>query len=273
MLKEESIKTQNGEIYYWLNKNLTCSDLCIVFCHGLTADHTLFEKQIDFFASNYQILLWDIPLHGKSIPYKNFTFDNVVSDLNEIIEKECTSKLVFVGQSGGGFISQAFINKYPDKVHGFVGVGTTPFGLKYYKKSELFWVKHFATIANLYPYSLYRKACSKQVAITPEAQDNMNQTLVRSGKKGMLNATNAVYQEFLKIKESVQFPFPILLIYGEFDKVGLVAKYNQNWAAAINARLKVIKNASHNANYDNPVEFNHILEEYIEERMNNETCY
>jgi len=96
---------------------------------------------------------------------------------------------------------------------------------------------------------------------------------VRLGKKGMLNATNAVYQEFLKIKESVQFPFPILLTYGEFDKVGLVAKYNQNWAVAINARLKVIKNASHNANYDNPVEFNHILEEYIEERMNNETCY
>jgi pimeloyl-ACP methyl ester carboxylesterase len=245
--------------------------VCIVFCHGLTADHSLFEKQIDFFAFKYQILLWDIPLHGKSIPYKNFTFDNVISELNQIIEKECTSKLIFVGQSGGGFISQAFINKYPDKVLGFVGVGTTPFGLKYYKKSELFWVKHFATIANLYPYSLYSKACSKQVAVTLEAQKNIYQTLMRLGKKGMLNATNAIYQEFLKVKKSVQFPFPVLLTYGQFDKVGLVAKYNQNWAKTINARLKVIKNASHNANYDNPLEFNYILEKYIKERMNYET--
>ncbi len=271
MLEEKSIKTPNGEIYYWFNKNRIYSDFYIVFCHGLTADHSLFEKQIDFFASNYQILLWDIPLHGKSIPYKEFTFDNVVSDLNKIIEKECASKLIFVGQSGGGFISQAFINKYPDKVHGFVGVGTTPFGLKHYKKSELFWIKHFATIANSYPYSLYCKACSKKVAVTPEAQDNMYKTLVSLSKKDMLNATNAVYQEFLKVKESVQFPFPILLTYGEFDKVGLVAKYNQNWAEATNARLKVIKNASHNANYDNPVEFNNILKEYIEERINYDT--
>ena len=271
MLEEKSLKTPNGEIYYWFSKNRINSDLCIVFCHGLTADHSLFEKQIDFFTSRYKILLWDIPLHGKSIPYKNFTYDNVVDGLNQIIEKECASKLIFVGQSGGGFISQAFINKYPGNVHGFVGVGTTPLGLKYYKKSELFWVKHFATIAKLYPYSLYRKVCPKKVAVTPEARDNMYKTLVSLSKKDMLNATNAVYQEFLKVKESVQFPFPILLTYGEFDKVGLVAKYNQNWAKATNARLKVIKNASHNANYDNSMGFNHILNDYIRERVNNET--
>ena len=47
MLKEKSIKTENGEIYYWLNKKPKDSDVC-VFCHGLTADHSLFEKQIDF---------------------------------------------------------------------------------------------------------------------------------------------------------------------------------------------------------------------------------
>ena len=83
----------------------------------------------------------------------------------------------------------------------------------------------------------------------------------------MLKATKAVYQEFLKVKESIRFPFPILLTYGEYDRVGLVAKYNQNWAKKTDAKLEVIKNASHNANFDNPVEFNLILEEYIKERM------
>ena len=148
MLKEKSIKTEIGKVYYWINNNLPDSDVCIVFCHGLTADHSLFEKQIDFFSPKYQILLWDIPLHGKSIPYENFTYDNVVSDLNTIIERERLSKLIFVGQSGGGYISQAYISQYPDKARGFVGIGTTPFGMKYYKKSELFWVKHFATMAS-----------------------------------------------------------------------------------------------------------------------------
>ncbi|MDI9550742.1 MAG: alpha/beta hydrolase [Bacteroidales bacterium] len=267
MLKEKSIKTEIGKVYYWINNNLPDSDVCIVFCHGLTADHSLFEKQIDFFSPKYQILLWDIPLHGKSIPYENFTYDNVVSDLNTIIERERLSKLIFVGQSGGGYISQAYISQYPDKARGFVGIGTTPFGMKYYKKSELFWVKHFATMASLYPYSVYCKACSRKVAVTSEARQNMFKTWARLGKKNMLKATKAVYQEFLKVKESVRFPFPILLTYGEYDRVGLVAKYNQNWAKKTDAKLEVIKNASHNANFDNPVEFNLILEEYIKERM------
>lgn len=103
--------------------------------------------------------------------------------------------------------------------------------------------------------------------MTPETQKNMHQTLVRLGKRNMLNATNSVYQEFLRAKNCVQFHFPILLTYGESDKVGLVAKYNQHWANTVNAKLKVIKNASHNANYDNPLEFNYILEKYIKKRI------
>lgn len=269
MLKEKSIKTLNGEVYYWINDNSITSNICIVFCHGVTADHSLFDKQIDRFINKYRILLWDIPLHGKSIPYQNFTYKNVVSDLNEITEKECVDKLVFVGQSAGGYISQAFINEFPSKVVGFVGVGTTPFGLKYYKKSELFWIKHFAAIANLYPYSLYCKMSSRHAALTKKAQKNMYETLVKLGKKGMLNATNAIYQEFLRVKESISFSFPILLTYGEFDKVGLVAKYNQQWAKSEKVELKVIKQASHNANFDNFDEFNKILEEYMEQIINN----
>ena len=36
--------SKHGTVYYWTNEYE--SDVTIVFCHGLTADHHLFDKQI-----------------------------------------------------------------------------------------------------------------------------------------------------------------------------------------------------------------------------------
>lgn len=263
MVSEKHIKTPRGNIFYWVNDNEVTSDISLVFCHGLTADHTLFEMQVDAFKNTNRILLPDIPLHGKSIPYTDFSFQHVAADLMRIIEKENINNIVFVGQSAGGYIAQAFIDTYPDRVIGFVGVGTTPFGMQYYSKSELFWVKHFAAIAKLYPYGYYCKASSKSTSLTQPAQKNMYDVLVKLGKKNMLKAAKSVYTEFLKTDKSVRFPFPILLTYGESDSVGLVKKYNKQWAEAEGHTLVVIKNASHNANYDNHIDFNKLLNEYI----------
>ena len=69
MLEEKSLKTPNGEIYYWFSKNRINSDLCIVFCHGLTADHSLFEKQIDFFHPDIKYS-WIFLYTGNQFPIK-----------------------------------------------------------------------------------------------------------------------------------------------------------------------------------------------------------
>ena len=263
MIEEKSIQTERGQIYYWINDNIVNSETCIVFCHGLTADHSLFDMQISAFENINRILLLDIPLHGKSSSYQNFTFQNVVSDLKLMFEKEGIEKVIFVGQSAGGYVAQAFIDKYPENVIGFVGIGTTPFGLKYYKKSELFWIKHYATIAKLYPYSYYCKAGAKLVSITKKGRENMYVVLKKLGKRKMLEIADAVYGEFFKVENQIKYPFPILLTYGEFDNIGLVKKYNHQWAKTENAELQVIPNAAHNANYDNFDEFNKLLSDYI----------
>ena len=70
MLKEKSIKTEIGKVYYWINNNLPDSDVCIVFCHGLTADHSLFEKQIDFSRPNIKFYFGIFLCTGSQSPTK-----------------------------------------------------------------------------------------------------------------------------------------------------------------------------------------------------------
>lgn len=115
----------------------------------------------------------------------------------------------------------------------------------------------------LYPYSLYCKAGAKAVTITDESRENMHNALVKLGKKDMLKAASSVYGEFLKVEEEVDFNCPVLLTYGEYDNTGYVKKYNDCWADKTGFPLNVIKNASHNANYDNYKEFNQLLVSFM----------
>ncbi|GEN82835.1 hydrolase [Sporosarcina luteola] len=261
---EKRKQSTEGTVYYWTNKINSPTDVAIVFCHGLTADHTLFDKQVKYLADEYKLITWDWPLHGKSRAYNNFSFSNVNKELVAILKQESINKIILVGQSAGGYIAQSFIREYGNMVVGFIGVGTTPFGKSYYKNSELFWIKHYSAIAKLYPYRYYSKAGAKAITVTEEAETSMYNSLIKLGKKGVLTAASAVYSEFLKVEDEVQFNCPVLITYGEHDKTGYVKKYCNNWSDKTGFPLKVISNASHNANYDNYEEFNELLISFIQ---------
>src|SRR5699024_7356247 len=130
---EKQIESSKGTVYYWTNEVDTPRELAIVFCHGLTADHTLFDMQVKYLSAKYRLITWDWPLHGKSRPYRHFSFSNVNKELLTILEQEQINKIILVGQSAGGYIAQSFIRDYEDKVKGFIGIGTTPFGKSYYR--------------------------------------------------------------------------------------------------------------------------------------------
>ncbi len=71
-MEHRQLKSGNGDIHYWIKKNENAR--CIVFTHGLTANHTMFEKQVEYFLSKYTVITWDVPLHGLSRPYHNFSY-------------------------------------------------------------------------------------------------------------------------------------------------------------------------------------------------------
>lgn len=150
------IQAQGGEVHYWIIKKENASD-CIVFTHGLIADHTMFEKQIPYFADDYTIILWDVPMHGLSKPYRQFSYRDTAEILHSILQEENIERTFLVGMSMGGYPSQHFADRYPNMVKGFVALDTTPLGLRYYSKSDLWWLKQAAPMAKCFTTSLLKK--------------------------------------------------------------------------------------------------------------------
>ena len=61
-MTESSYKTPCGCIHYFVNV-VDKQKITLVFLPGLTADHRLFEKQIEYFEKKQNVFVWDAPSH------------------------------------------------------------------------------------------------------------------------------------------------------------------------------------------------------------------
>lgn len=258
---ENYVESERGKSYYWISGEK--NDRCLFFCHGITADHTLFKKQVEKFCDSYKVICMDTPMHGKSRPYKNFSYKNIADDIYNILKKESISKAIFAGQSLGGYNCQAFYKKHPEMVQAFISIDSTPFGYEYTSKIDRFWLRHMKIISKLYPYKMWLKLSTETVALTEESRLNFYNALKQYSKKELIEIMAVAYLDYLNYKEPVHMECPVLLILGDKDKVGKVAYYNRLWHQREGYPLIVLKDASHDSNYDNYQEFNRVVEEFI----------
>ena len=136
-MEERTYQTRCGTIHYWVSVS-NPDAITLVFLPGLTADHRLFDKQIQYFENRYNVIVWDAPAHGSSWPFR-FDFDlfDKAKWLNDILNQEGITKPVIVGQSMGGYVGQAYAQLYPDKMTGFVSIDSAPLQRSYVTAVEL----------------------------------------------------------------------------------------------------------------------------------------
>ena len=99
MMIEKTHITRCGEIYYWINDSKSEGNCALIFLPGLTAGHRLFDKQIEYFAKDYRVFVWDAPGHAASWPFKfDFSLMDKAKWLYEIIAREGIEKPVIIGR-------------------------------------------------------------------------------------------------------------------------------------------------------------------------------
>ena len=261
VMEEKQIAVGNGTVYYWVSYGGFKTTL--FFLHGLTADHTLFEKQIPAFIKRYNIICWDTPAHGKSRPF-DFTYALAAQCIKAILDKEQIKEPVFVGQSMGGFLVQAFMKRYPQMATAFIGIDTCPFGLDYYSKADCWWLRQIEWMSMCFPEKLLRKALAKSCTRTRDAYESYFASLRPYSKKELCHLMGVVYAGFLKENCDLEITCPTLILVGQYDRTGKVKQYCREWAKRTGFPLQIIPNAAHNANYDNSKSVNEIIELFLQ---------
>ncbi|MCB1743538.1 MAG: alpha/beta hydrolase [Gammaproteobacteria bacterium] len=95
----------------------------LVFVHGLTCDHTDWQKQVEFFSDRYRCLCVDLRGHGRSSdlpgPYDPSTLGQ---DVAEVMRARDAQRAVLIGHSMGTRVVVEALHAAPDRVKGIVFV-------------------------------------------------------------------------------------------------------------------------------------------------------
>ena len=267
-MTERTYKTPSGVIHYWINV-LDKDRITLLFLPGLTADHRLFEKQIEYFKDKYNVFVWDAPGHGLSWP---FEFDFYLMDkarwLKEIMDKENITKPVIIGQSMGGYVGQCFAQLYPEMLKGFVAIDSAPLQRKHISALEIWLLKYMEPVYYYYPWKSLLKTGSKGVATTEYGQKLMYSIMMTyDGDKRRYAQLSGHGMKILALAYERDLPYeikcPALLICGEKDKAGSSRHYNKLWHKDSGIPLEWIMDAGHNSNTDKPDVVNQHIENLV----------
>jgi len=262
-------KTRFGAIHYWIGEFHT-DRWTLVMLPGLTADHRLFDRQVEAFKEDYNVLVWDAPGHAASRPFElNFSLMDKAGWLHDILDNEGIRKPVLVGQSMGGYVSQAFIQRYPAEASGFVSIDSSTLKRKYYPDWELRLLHHIEPLYRMYPWKTLVRQGSRGTAETDYGRRLMAQMMHEydddSGYYSHLVGHGyKILAEAIEADLPYSIDCPCILICGKKDKAGDTKSLNRHWAQGESLTIRWIDCAGHNSNTDRPDEINAIIKSFCE---------
>ena len=267
-MTENIYKTSCGGIRYFVNI-IDKQKTTLVFLPGLTADHRLFDKQIEYFEKKQNVFVWDAPSHALSRPFtNNYSLSDMAGWLYEILSKEEIFNPIIIGQSMGGYLAQMYMELYPDKIKGFISIDSAPLQKSYMTAMEIWLLERAEPLYRIYPWNALLKAGPRGCSETIYGQNLMRKMMMfyDSDHKEYARLAGFGYRmlaEAIKADLPYHISCPALLICGENDKAGSAKSYNKKWHKREGLPLKWIKNAGHNSNTDQPDEVNRLIEKFI----------
>ena len=262
-MDRRELKTPMGSIAYWVGGVQSGPQL--VFLPGLTADHRLFERQISHFQKSCRCLVWDAPAHGESRPFQlSFTLDDWARWLREILERESFDRPILVGQSMGGYLSQVFMELYPQVAVGFVSIDSAPLERSYITGWEIFFLKHTKLMYLSIPWNLLLSWGSTGTATSEYGQRLMRATMEGYRKREYCELAAHCFKMLADGAQSgrqYKITCPAVLICGEKDAAGSSRLYNKEWTKRTGLPLVWIPGAGHNSNTDDPQRVNAVIQE------------
>ena len=263
---EKTYTTPCGQIRYWISETAEHAGPQLVFLPGLTADHRLFDRQVEYFEGKYPLFVWDAPGHAASWPFSfSFTLMDKAAWLEEILTQEGFDRPILIGQSMGGYVAQAYAQQFPEKMSGFISIDSAPLQREYVTGVEVALLKKMEPVYRCYPWRSLLKSGSAGVAVSEYGQKLMREMMmVYDGDQEryakLAGHGYRILAEAMEADLPYAIPCPALLICGEKDRAGSCIRYNKAWHKKTGIPIEWIPDAGHNSNTDAPETVNRLIE-------------
>ncbi|MDZ4666751.1 MAG: alpha/beta hydrolase [bacterium] len=239
----------------------------ILFLHGYPFDKSMWRGQMDSLKSSYRVIACDIRGFGKSTDEKSpLSIDLFAEDLVLFMDKLKIEKVILCGLSMGGFISLNAMMRFPDRFKSLILCDTQCIADTAEVKEN-----RYTTIEqiNLEGADLFNEKFVKSVfhpdslKNTPELVESLR-SIVFANSKGIINAGLTALAERSETCTSLNaIGIPTLIICGRADEVTPLAQSQFMHEHIDGSILKIIENAGHVSNLEQPEEFNSSIHDFL----------
>ena len=230
----------------------------IVLLHGIGADRTMWQPQIEEFARNgFYVLAPDLLGHGQSSKVKHLELQDWENQIVDLLRAHQREIGILVGVSMGGVIAQSFAVNHPDRVSRLIVSDTfaelkTPLERALGRSQTMgFWIFKF-----LGPAVMAKGMTSAyQAPFAQPAKDYFSKMALEADFDQLMLARRAINRIDV-IEQLRELKIPTLVMVG--DQFGeFFIEINRKIANAVEgAKFVVIKEAMDPSNLVNSASFN-----------------
>ncbi len=248
-MKEQTIRFKDAGIFYTIYPNEKKPTLVLLHPYGSSS--TLFEGIIPNLKKIVQILIIDLPSHGKSEHSKHVNFSDMPEIIQSILSKENIRNAHFVGISEGSLIAQAFAQLYPNKLQSLISMSSYSIFHDSFKvvKADGFFHRIKLFFLWVFMFKRYKKSYIERSAISSEGKklfEKSMKSLRRSSafsKKGIKRFYNLGKQNY---------SYPTYVVCGN-DDLGVIKDASLQYEQIVpKTILEGISNAKQVVFLDNP---------------------
>ena len=256
------LSSPRGEVYYWVTECETPGAPWLMLTNGLGMDHTVFSGVTAALSDMVNVITWDLPLHGMSEEYGEFSFLNCAHDMREILNALNVGSAFIAGHCIGGCAAQAFGTVFPEYCRGLVLIDTFPFGQELYNYGGFDWLDRLTGVMRAVPSGLFAAALAGMFSATLSGERELKEIMARQNTACVADAL-AISMTALSGQEKPSYSFPVLDIVGANDRLGPIKRLNELASQAGGYDSVVISRAGHTPFADNFEEFCLVLRDFI----------
>ena len=230
----------------------------LVLIHAFPTDQRLWKPQQDALKAYFRVITLDLWGFGVSSPTDGnaISMEKYADQVYQVLQHLHVEKAIIGGESMGGYITLAFLEKYPQKVAGLILSDTQSIADNAEAKAKreitaLELLQHGTTnfINGFMPKALSANASEQTKAFLRHVLENQKATAMASALRGMAlrHDTSQVLA-----KSAV----PTLIITGEQDTLIDPQQSKNMHDLAKNSKLIIINNAGHLSNLEQPEQWN-----------------
>lgn len=238
---------------------------CVTLLHALGANHAIWDAQAEALAQRFTVLRPDLRGHGRSdAPAGAYSLDMLAGDIVAMWDALHVEQSHVVGISLGGFIAQHLALGWPERIGRLVLADTSS---GYPPEAAAQWPARIRTVLEeglhgLVPATLERWFTSPYRERHAERVCEIGRIIETTPRQGYAGCCHAI-AGLATTNRLSQIATPALVLVGEQD-VGTPVSMARTLAEGIpGAELRVIEQAAHLSNVEQPAVFNRLLLDFL----------